>query len=110
MTWRDALKAAPAEDSAVDDDLRSCFDAARRLRNGDDPIDIGKYAFEPFVEELAEIFRNAPRKPPVLRLQYDREIDRRFIRAYAEAIADGEPDQAAKIHGRLEAPEREVSS
>ncbi len=95
---------------AVEKRMRGCFRAARRLSIGDDPIDIGKYAFEPFAEKLAEIFRNAPKKPPVLCLHYDREIDRRFIRAYAEAIGEDDPDQAAKIYERLEAPEREEGS
>ena len=42
---RELLKAVTT-DSAADDDLRGCFRAARRLNNGDDPIDIGKYADE----------------------------------------------------------------
>ncbi len=90
-------KLDPAEEAR----LRGCFDAAFRLRDGDDPIDIGKYAFEPFAEKLAEIFRNTE-KPPVLVLHYDREIDRQMIKAYAEAICEDDPDQAAKIHERLE--------
>ena len=89
---------------AADARMHGCFDAARRLADGEDPIDIGKYAFEPFAEKLAEIFRNAPKKPPVLCLHYDREIDRRFIKAYAEAIGEDDPDKAAEIHGQLEAP------
>ena len=86
---------------AADARMHGCFDAAFRLRDGEDPIDIGKYAFDPFAEKLAEIFRNAPKKPPVLILHYDREIDRQMIKAYAEAIGEDDPDQAAKINERL---------
>ena len=87
-------------DPAEEERFRGCFDAARRLGDGEDPIDIGKYAFEPFAEKLAEIFRNAE-KSPILTLHYDREIDRQMIKAYAEAIREDDPDQAAKIHERL---------
>ena len=91
--------------SAADDDLvRGVLRAAIRLRDGDDPIDIGKYAFEPTAEEIAEILRKTPPKP-VLVLRYDREIDLQMIRAYAEAIAEGDPDQSAKIQKRLKVVE-----
>ena len=86
---------------AAEDSLRGCLNAAFRLSEGEDPIDIGKYAFDPFAEKLAEILRNATKKPPVLTLHYDREIDRQMIKAYAEAIREDDPDQAAKIHERL---------
>ena len=89
-------------DPAVDPRDRGIFRAAIRLSDGEDPIDIGKYAFEPAAEKMAEMLRKMPRKPPVLTLHYDREIDRQMIKAYAEAIGEDDPDQAAKIHERLE--------
>ena len=64
--------------------IRAIFDTAQALADGEDPAEFPEFGFNPRVERIAEIFREAELRAVTLRL--DDPVSRSALVLYAEAL------------------------